>query len=218
MTLQVYSQQPSVLRQQCCFKVQYINFMPLFMSKNSKPIWPHWPWYVTLNFDRLTHMKYMLGVNLNKFPQGVSEILCSQKCNVIWPHWPWLMTYGHQNLISLSLSPSGCCSRSDEISSRGSLKYYIHKNRAASQHIDLDLWPWPLDLQPSKSSQRILELRWMFVTNLKKFPQGIFEMLRSQESDRRTTWKHDAFWHNFSGAEPGRKPGCVELDFVTWQN
>lgn len=175
------------------------------MSKNSKPIWPHWPCYVTLNFDRLTHMKCMLGVNLNKFPQGVSEISCSQKCNVIWPHWPWpwLITYGHQNLISLSLSPRGCCSRSDEILSRGSLKYYIHKNGAASQHIDLDLWPWPLtyDHQNLVSAS----LSWMFVTNLKKFPQGIFEMLRSQESDRRTTWKHDAFWHNFCRCRTWKK-------------
>ncbi len=38
----------------------------------------------------------------------------------------------------------------------------------------------PFDLRPPKSKQVILESKWAFLPNLKKFPQGVLEISRSQ--------------------------------------
>ncbi len=43
----------------------------------------------------------------------------------------------------------------------------------------------PFDLWPPKSKQVILESKWTFVPNLKKFPQGVLEISHSQ--NRRTS-------------------------------
>lgn len=52
------------------------------------------------------------------------------------------------------------------------------------------------DLWPPNSNQFILVLLWIFVPNLKKFPQGVFEiMLHRKGTDVRTARKHNASSH-----------------------
>ena len=51
---------------------------------------------------------------------------------------------------------------------------------------DLDLWP-------PNSNQFIPESKWTFVPNLKKFPQGVPEILRWREG---TMWKHNVSGHS----------------------
>ncbi len=42
--------------------------------------------------------------------------------------WPWPLTFDHQNLISSSLSPSGCLWQIWRNSLKALLRYYVHEN------------------------------------------------------------------------------------------
>ena len=52
-------------------------------------------------------------------------------------------------------------------------RYHPHKGKNV-------LWGH-LDLWPPTSKEVILEFKWIFAPNLRKFPEGILEILRSQE-------------------------------------
>lgn len=66
-------------------------------------------YYIQLEF------KWMLVANLKKFLFFL-RCSCLGKWDAIKLHWPWPLTYGHQNLVSLSLTPSRR-SKFEEISS-----------------------------------------------------------------------------------------------------
>ncbi len=88
------------------------------------------------------------------------------------------LTYDLQNLIRSSLSPSGPSYQIWRFYLKAFPRYYVLKHGADKHDITVTL---TFDLWPPKSNRFILESQWTLVQSLKKIPQSVLEISRSQE-------------------------------------
>ena len=136
-----------------------------------------WTHEVTVTFDLslisinfIFESKWQL-VNLQKFPQSRSVTFKRPKTCYVSLTWPWTFK-------SVNLSLCGHLCHIWKASMEVFLRLHVHKGRKWVCKVTVI---FTFGLGPLKSDEFTCESKWMYryVLNLKRFPEGVPEILRS---------------------------------------